>query len=219
MMREIERYISLETPHQMQILTNMLKAEKEGYDAFAVTCSVDPFLREGREMLSMPVVSISQTSFLFAMMLGDQFAVIASGYVLWERYRRLIVAYGLKDRYLPGPYLLDLSEEELAKALKEPEPVVEKFKTVARRAIDAGASVLIPLPAFISTCLYKAGITEVDGVLVLDPVAVLIKAAEAMVDLKAAGIEASRRVGHFGSPPKELRDRAMRKYENALQVP
>lgn len=219
MMRDIERYVSLETPHQMQILTNMLRAEKEGYDAFAITCSVDPFLREGREMLSMPVVSISQTSFIYAAMLGDQFAIIASSYVLNERYRRLLVSYGLTSRCLPGPYILDLREEQLAKALSDPGPVVEKFKTVAKKAIDAGASILIPLPAFIGTCLYKAGLTEVDGVPVLDPVAVLIKTAEALVDLKPAGIQASRRIGHFGSPPKELRDTAIKKYANALHLP
>lgn len=39
------------------------------------------------------------------------------------------------------------------------------------------------------------------------------------VDLKAAGIEPSRRIGHFGSPSKELRGLALKKCERALHLP
>ena len=219
MMRDIETYLCVEAPHQMQMFTNMLRAEREGYDAFAITCSEDPFLREGREMLAMPVIGITQTAFHYAALLGDQFAVIASSYILHERYRRMLVGYGLSGRCLPGPFLLNAREEEMARALADPGPGVDRFMAAARKAIDAGASMLVPLPAFIGTCLYKAGVTEIDGVVILDPVATLIKTAELLADLQAAGVQPSRREGHFARVPREMRDAAIEKYAAVLRLP
>ncbi|MBI2832580.1 MAG: hypothetical protein HYX79_10030 [Chloroflexi bacterium] len=218
-MKGTEKYASIQALHQLQALNNMLKAENEGYDAFAIICSHDPFLREGREMLSIPVVGITETSFHVASMLGDRFATIPTSYVLSEKYRRMSRSYGVQDRYLSGPYTLGATEEEIIRAIKDPAPIVERFKNEARKAIADGASVLVPLPGFVSICLYRSGVTSLDGVLVMDPIAVTVKMAETMVDLKAANVGPSRRIGAFGSPPKELRTEAFKRYVSALKLP
>ena len=44
--------------HANQSLNNMLKAEKEGYDACIIGCSLDVGMDVIREMLSIPVVAI-----------------------------------------------------------------------------------------------------------------------------------------------------------------
>lgn len=204
MMPEFVKFKTIKYYHTNQCLNNMLKAEKEGYDAFIIGCSSDVGMDEGREMLSIPVVGIGHNSFYMAAMLGELFAIVTCLPVTAERYRQNLVRYGLQNKHR-GSYIFSITEEEMAKILKEPEPVAEKFKAVAKKAVADGASVIVPLPAMISQLFYKTGgLTNLDGALVLDPVAVAVKFAEMLADLKKLGIEVSRMLGVYGSPGKEL---------------
>ncbi len=138
---------------------------------------------------------------------------------LVERYRQMITCYGLQSKHLRGPYVFPMTENELAVALKEPGPVAEKFKAVAQKAVDDGASVLIPVPSFINMLFYKTGgLTKLGGATVLDPVAVAAKFAEMLVDLKKIGIEVSRTLQVYGSPGKELLEKVFKTYAPVFKI-
>ncbi|MGE0314280.1 MAG: aspartate/glutamate racemase family protein [Lautropia sp.] len=200
MVRDIENWRALQYYQNIETLNNMRRAEREGFDAFVIGCTLDVGLAEGRSLMEIPVVGISETAYHMAMMLGRQFAIVTSSSAFGEVYGEQVVRYGVDRRYLPGPYRIDASEEEIASALGRPGPLLDKFLSTAQRAVDDGASVIIPAPAFLSTLAYRAGITDVKGATVLDTIALAVKSAEMMVDLGRAGVRPSRRIGVYAKP-------------------
>ncbi len=205
--------------HKNQCLNNMMQAEKEGYDAFIIGCSEDLGMVEGRGLVSIPVVGISQANMYVAAMLGELFAIVTSPHQLVEMYRQLVRLYGLESRYLQGNYSLDIPENEIAKSLKTPAPLAKKFKEVAKRAVADGASVIIPIPAFIHDLFYRTEeLTNLDGSTVLNPVAVALKVGEMFVDLKKLGIEASRMFQVYSYPGKEIHDEILKEYAPSFKI-
>lgn len=218
MVREIDRFKSIMYYHKAQAMNNMLKAEKEGFDAFVIGCTYDGGLEEGREMLSIPVVGISHTSYHMAAMLGELFATVTTGAYFAEHYRQQVERYGLSRKHLPGPYMFSASEEELAQSIKNPKPVMEKFISVAEKAVADGASVIIPNPAFLASLVYRTGLKKIGDAQVLDTVSVAVKFAEVLVDLKKIGIEVSRTLQVYGSPGKELLRESFKKYAPVFKI-
>lgn len=88
-------------------------AEKNGYDAVAVSCMMDPGVKAAKEALDIPVVGPKETANQLAKILGDKVATI----------------------YPRGITVLELSQEPS----KTYEVLLENSKT----ALDGGAQVLI----------------------------------------------------------------------------
>jgi len=218
MMREEDRFKIIRYYHVSQVFNNMLKAEKEGYDAFVIGNTLEFGLEEGRGLLSIPVVGISQTSYYLAAMLGELFAIVTTAAHFCEQYRQQVERCGLRDKYLQGNYYFPISEDELALAVKKPGPVVEKFKAEAERAVADGASVIIPAPGLLPPLIYRVGLTNVGGAPVLDSISVAVKFAEMLADLRKIGIEASRKLGVYGSPGKKLLKEVLERYAGVFKI-
>ena len=200
MVRDIENWRGLQYFQNVETLNNMRRAEEEGYDAFVIGCTLDVGLAEGRSLMEMPVVGISETAYHAAMTLGRMFAVVTSSSAFCEVYGEQVVRYGVDRRYLPGPYIVEASEEEIATALGKPGPLLDKFLATAARAVKVGASLIVPGPAFYSTLCFRAGITQVMGAPILDTISLAVKQAEMQVDLWRAGLRPSRRIGVYQCP-------------------
>jgi allantoin racemase len=200
MVRDIENWKGFQYFQNVETLNNMRRAEQEGYDAFVIGCTLDVGLAEGRSLLDIPVVGISETAYHMAMTLGRMFAMVTSSSAFCEVYGEQVVRYGVDRRYMPGPYIVDASEEEIATALGRPGPLLDKFVATAERAVRDGASVIVPGPAFLSTLAYRAGITQIAGATVLDTISLAVKTAEMMADLRKAGVTPSRRIGVYARP-------------------
>ncbi len=199
--------------HRTQVLGIMLKAQKAGYDVFCSGSTIDIGIDEGREILSIPAIGIFQANLQMAALLGERFAIVTSAYHLLERYRRLINAYGFQSKYLGGNYVLPAESSEVSQALKDPNPLAIKYKELAKRAVADGASVIIPVPAYVSQLFFRTGgLTELNGATVLDPVAVVAKTAEMLVDLKKIGITFSRSPGVYATMSEEVLKRTLETY-------
>lgn len=218
MVRDIENLKSFQYYQKIQIINNMLRAERESYDAFVLGCTLDAGLDEGKAMVDIPVVGISEASFHLAMMIGNLFAVITSSSAFFEVFKWQVERYGLANKYLQGPYIYSASEEEIAIALKDPQPLMKKYKAVAEKAIADGASVLILSPAFINALAYRTGMTKLHGAVVLDTTSVAIKTAEMLADLKKIGIEPSRRIGVYAKPDKEIRKKVFEQFRKIFKI-
>jgi Asp/Glu/hydantoin racemase len=218
MVRDIENWRSLQYYQNAQTLQNMQRAQREGYDAFVIGCTLDVGLAEGKSMLDIPVVGISEASYRMAMTMGRLFAVITSSSAFTEVYGEQVERYGVASRYLRGPYIVSASEEEIATALTRPQSMIEKFKAVATKAVADGASVIIPAPAFLATLASRAGLTHVDDALVLDTVSVAVKTAEMLVGLRRAGVGPSRRIGVYCKPAKEFEQQAYTRMEEVFSI-
>ena len=82
-----------------------------------------------------------------------------------------------------------------------PESLIARFTEAARVQIRRGADVIIPGEAPLCVLLAKNGVSNIDGVPVLDSLSCWVKQAELLVDLKRqSGITACRK-GYFFEPP------------------
>jgi Asp/Glu/hydantoin racemase len=216
--KDVEKYNFLQYYEKAEFLNNMIRAEKEGYDAFVIGCDLEPGLEEGKALLNIPVVGISEASYHLAMMMGHLFTVVTCSMAFFNIFKRQVEKYGLAGKYLPGPYFYKASEAELSSALVNPGPVIDKYKEVAQKAIADGVSVIILNPAFIAALAYKTGWTKEQDAVILNPITAVVKTAEMMVDLKKLGFEPSRQIGVYAFMDKDKRDEAIKQFEKVFKI-
>jgi len=193
--------------HVQFILDNALRAETEGYDAFAIGSVQDPGLEEARSLIDIPVVGYGEAAMHFACLLGGRFSVVAfqAGFdqILDAHIRRL----GLAERAIPTT-LMDAGFADVSKAFAEPAQLVEQFTEASRRAIRLGAEALIPGQLYLSEAIARAGVTRIDEVPIVDGLSATLKMAEAMTDLKRLGISVTRRGYAHARPEREMIEHA-----------
>ncbi|MBW2058513.1 MAG: aspartate/glutamate racemase family protein [Deltaproteobacteria bacterium] len=170
------------------------KANREGYDAVILACFSDPGLEAAKEISEIPVIGIEESSLHMAAMLGAKFSVITPRKERIPSKREHVHMRGL-DHFLASIRSLDLS---VAETDADPEKTKRRVFEVARRAVEEdGAEVIILGCAGMAG--YAPEIEEKLKIKILDPSAVALKVAEAMVDL---GLVHSK-VGLFSSPPEK----------------
>ena len=77
---------------------DLLAQHAAGCDGAIIAVSYDSALRAAREMLSIPVVGITEAALLTACMLGGRIGVIVFGDRVLPIYQELVVQHGLRDR-------------------------------------------------------------------------------------------------------------------------
>lgn len=193
------RYLEfLNTP---QVIDNAIKAEREHYDAFAMTCMLDPGYYELREVVNIPVVLPLEANCHIACLLAPKFALVAHNDIILRRQTNYVKHLGLGERLVPTP-AFNVSLPTLLKGFDDPEPVLTEVKKIAIKAAENGADMLISLCGNLTMILVSQGITEIENIPFMDSVATAIKAAELLVDMKKIGIERVRH-GLFTRPHKE----------------
>jgi len=170
------------------------RANREGYDAVILACFSDPGLEAARELSEIPVLGIEESSLHVAAMLGARFSIMTPRRQRIPNRREHVHMRGM-DHFLASVRSLDLS---VAETDADPKRTKKKVIEAARAAVEEdGAEVII------LGCAGMAGYApELEaklGVKVLDPTAVALKLAEAMVDL---GLCHSK-LGFFAKPPKK----------------
>jgi Asp/Glu/hydantoin racemase len=198
-------YSFIDVLNAQSVLHAALKAEQDCFDAVLITCFGDPLLYQIRQAISIPVVSLGESSMFLASMMGHKFGIVTiSPYNIFEQ-EHTIAKYGLEHRYAgcrPNPEPAD--EQPLA--LLDSRRAIEAFKKAARELIADGAEILIPGCGLLSPALrlapgaeaeYPAGLKEVDGVPVMDVMGAALKMAETVVALKRAGSAWVSRKGLF----------------------
>ena len=195
--------------HAQIILDNVLRAQAEGYDAFAVGSIQDPALELARSLVDIPVVGYGESAMHLACCLGSRFAVLVFGSGFGHMLDLRVRDLGLRERALPTT-VIDAGFSDVSKALSDPRELVEVFKDGARRAIAQGAEALIPGQLYLSEAIARAGLTRIDEVPIVDGLAATLKMAEVMFDLKRLGIGVTRRGYTHARPPQDMIDHARR---------
>jgi Asp/Glu/hydantoin racemase len=188
------------------VLNKIIQADDQDYDAVAIGCFLDPAMQEAREVVSIPVLGLGETSMLTACMLGHKFSGIAFHSKQSQYYDRKAFEYGLASRHVQfGDLGIDFNEVQ--KGFSSPGEMRERFIAEARRLAAQGAEVILAACATVNAIIRKENIKEVDGALVLDCNAALLKMTEAMAELKGSiGLTASRRLLYQRPPRKALDD-------------
>ena len=130
------------------IIANVLKCKHAGtYDAFVSLNSTDPALVEAREILDIPVVGFLETTAHLACMMGRKFSLITPNPKFALSFEQKLQLYGLNERLasieaMNIPNLADFRQGFIHADAHQ--RVMTEFDAAARRAVAAGAEVLIP---------------------------------------------------------------------------
>jgi Asp/Glu/hydantoin racemase len=200
------RHAALQHLHATQFIEAGLRAEHEGFDAYAISSLPDPALREIRSLLHIPVVGYGESAMLASCLLGARFSVLVFIHELTDLIADNARRYGLHGRMV-GVSDVGFRFTDVLAAYAEPAPLIERFQAAARAQIAAGAEVIIPGEAPLCVLLASQGVASVDGVPVLDSLSCWIKHAEMLVDLqRQSGVVRCQR-GYYNEPPEHERVR------------
>ncbi|MBX5472438.1 MAG: hypothetical protein IRZ23_08260 [Acetobacteraceae bacterium] len=189
----------------VQIVENCIRAEREGYDAVAISCFLDPGLEEARSVVDIPVVSSLETALLVASAAARSFGLVAIDATMAAVLKELVHRYGYERRVSAVESMNPpITEFELDTAFSGSPALVDRFASQVRRMVDAGADLIIPAEGVINAVLVRNACDAVDGTPILDSYGALLNFAEMLVRLQSAtGLRTSRR-GAYARPPESL---------------
>lgn len=193
-------YAYLAGLHKEQFVDAAFRAQDEGYDAFFIATIPDTAYEEVRTLVDIPVVTFGHTSVLMAGLLGDCVGIVNFIAALEPQLRRNLRNYRLDQ--LVGPIVqVDAGFTDVMAAYAQPEQLVAAFTTAARRAIAAGATVIVPGEGPLNVFLADQGISRVDDVPVLDSLGTCVRIAELRAHQhQSAGLRPGR-TGFYGAQP------------------
>jgi allantoin racemase len=182
------------------LLSRVRTAEAEGMDAVIIDCMADLGLVPARELASIPVIGPGQAAMHLAAMLGQRFSIIVPLEEEIPRVRRQVLSYGLGGKVasvrainVPAPEI-GAGGERVIQALIEES--VRAVREDGAHLIVPGCTAMIGMATAVREGLVERG-CEVP---VIDPVGVVVKLAEGLVDM---GLVHSKRT--YPLPPdKEI---------------
>jgi len=186
-----------------ETIKSAMRAEAEGFDVFVTQC-LDLAFSELREMVDIPVVFMTQATLAYYSQLAPNFAFLVNGERLHYFFEELAERYKVKERRVPGAYV-SFAFTDYANLWNHPQPFIEQFMNAGRELVRRGATSLYPAGLYLSQWLIDQGIRDVDGAIVMDPLAIGIKTAELMVDLERSGIKRYAR-GSWAVPSADVRN-------------
>lgn len=188
-----------------QVIDNAMRAERNGFDAFVIGSFSEPYLREIRSAVNMPVVSILESSMLVACSLGRKVAPIANAPAIARIVQAASEMHGLDKRVMPAAWFEPaMHEPEMARAFANPAALLKAFEHAALEAIARGADVIIPAEGVLSTVISDNHITSIGSAPVIDVFAVTWRYAVMLCRLKRdCGLQVSR-VGAYARSDPEL---------------
>lgn len=173
---------------------SLIAAEKARADAFIVASFSEPILPELRSLAKIPVASMSEACFMAASTSAPRIGLVTLNKHIIPFIEKSISLHKWKDR-VSGVHLVegDISETELDSKFGQPGPYLQRLVDAARTATAAGAQAVIPAEGVLGMMAAKNGLTDVDGVPLIDAIATPVLFAEFMVALKRQnGVAQSR---------------------------
>jgi allantoin racemase len=176
------------------VLKEVSKSGSQNYDAIIIYCFSDPALYGAREISSIPVLGIGESSQLFTMSLADRCGIITTLDQSVSRIRRKIWTRGFSNRF---PSIRPLGIPVLEYDQKE--KVTHRALDVAHRMVEQDG-----IEALILGCGSLFGVKERIQqelmVPVVEPGTAALKHAEALV---ALGLSHSKKSYMIPLPVKE----------------
>lgn len=173
---------------------SLLDAEEANADAFIVASFSEPILPELRSLASIPVISMSEATFMAASMSAPKVGLVTLNKMVLPFIDKSISLHKWRER-LSGVHLLEqeVTESELDKNFSSPGPYLELLVAGIRVAIAAGAQAVIPAEGVLGVMAAENGLREVDGVPIIDAIGTPILFAEMAIALKErTGVAQSR---------------------------
>ena len=197
------QYAYFQTLHSQQFVVAAIEAEKQGFDAVAIATLPEPSIEDIRAIVNLPVVGYCQSAMLVSALVSRRCGVLLFIREMAPVIARNVQRMGAGDQFV-GAYDVGFTFNDVVAAYDQPDAVLQRFRDAARSLIARGAEAIIPGEAPLCVLLAKLGVTDVDGVPIVDALAATIKMAEVAVDLRRTTGLAPARTGYFtAQPPRE----------------
>jgi allantoin racemase len=191
-------YRFLEYHDTREVIYNAMRAQREGFDAFLIGNASDSGILAAREVVSIPVLALTETSLLISCMMGASVGLITVSDKWTPRIMENVRRLGFEARVV-GAEGLNTSPLELKKAMVDDRlrgKVVDDFMASARRLLTKGAEVIVPAGGDVIVFLAEAGTYEIDRAPIVNGIVELVKMGELAVRLqKYTGRFTSKRFG------------------------
>ena len=171
------------------------KVESEKIDAVVVAGFGNLGIYALKEALSIPTLSMSETSMTVAAMLGHKFTVLTTMRNNIPLLEDLVRLYRLENK-CASVRGIDVNVEE---CVTHREQAMKKLSEEIVTIVEQDNAELVILGSA-GLCGYNEDLQELANIPVLDPVAVTVKMAEMMVE---TGLSHSKK-RKFANPPQEL---------------
>ena len=189
--------------HSLQFMQGALLAERQGYDAYALSTLPEPGLHDIRTLVSIPVIGYGESAARAAVGDGRKFGALVFIPELAELYRENVRRHGLGCR-LVGACDVGFRFTDVLAAFDQPDALIDRFRASARQLIAKGAQAIVPGEAPLNVLLAMNGVREVDGVEVIDSLGAWVRAAEEAVLQRRAG-RLPDAAGYFGATVDPVR--------------
>jgi Asp/Glu/hydantoin racemase len=190
------------------LLRGVLQADQEGFDAALITCFHDaPTLKAARPLVSIPLVGIAESILITAALTGRKFGFVGlmadPDHPNLERKKEMelwIAQYDLNKNYI-GDMSRRVNGKEIEAAFTDSHEVIEKVKEASKELIKKGAEIILPAGGLLPPILHLApgaekeyphGLTDVDGVPLMNSMGIALKMAEMLVNSKPAGFKLNK---------------------------
>jgi allantoin racemase len=197
------KHVGFQFLHSIQFLQGAMLAERQGYDAYALSTLPEPGLREIRALVGIPVVGYGECAAHAAVGQGRKFGALVFIPELAELYSDNVRRHGLGD-HLVGASDVGFRFNDVLAGFDAPGALIDRFRAAARGLIARGAEAIVPGEAPLNVLLVMNGVIEVDGVPIVDSLGAWVRAAEVAVDHRRAGTD-SPGEGYFGAIPDSIR--------------
>ena len=186
-------------------LEQVMRAEKEGYDAVFISCNLDIGLYEARSLVDIPVTATLESAALVAYAMGTKFSLVSVDDQNGRIQRMMLKQYGL-DGKLASHRPIGIDANDLYPDKTSEDIVYAKAVEVSRQCVQQdGAEVIIPGCTLMGSVLTHRleDPFEVIGAPVLDGMVTGFKMAEMMADIcNLTNVPPVSRTGFFQFPPK-----------------
>lgn len=206
--------------HENQIIENVKRAEREGFDVVIIGALQDLGIQIARSVVDIPVIGYGEVSMLTAVTLGSRFSFICINPDMDPIIQAMIRDSGLSSRAAPNTFM-DCGYSDLSDAVNgKPAKFMDAFIAASRRAMrEQGVDVLLPGQTIIAEVLWREGLRELDGAVIVDPRLPLLRFAEMRHDMRQAGMGVSRRGFYWAKPPAALEDGVKAFYATPEEFP
>ena len=160
------------------------RAEAEGYDAFILGSFTEPWLRELRSAIDIPIVSLAEAAVHVGCSVAHKIGLVTMNREN-EWFQTINMAARHIDRRICGIYVVtpEMTEREIDRIFVDPDSYLERFTETARRAVAEQADAIIPSEGLVATVVATNGLREIDGATVVDAVGTAVAYAEMMARL------------------------------------
>jgi len=187
-----------------------LEAERQKFDAMAITHFQDAGLAEVKSVAKIPVLGLGETTLFHACTLGRKLGLVTINPTFIPWHEDQVIRYGLQSRVV-GVRAVTATVKDFIDAFADQkafDKLYPKWERECKTLLDAGADVIVPAGG-LPMMLYGAEKgASIDGAPIVNGITLIAKQAETMVKLRrlAGMAHVSRRSNYAHPVEKSLKE-------------